>query len=181
MSRHPGQTLESLARHYGWDNELIRQLETLSGAVTDRYIEQAWSYDQDGWRHILPPLPPAASILCLDARFGNTAAAFAEAGYSVTVVHPCPVTVRIIRYRLASVNLPNVEVIHIPPESAQLPFPDGRFDAFVHHDVVATLLANPVTASSPCALLSPTLFDEVFPRSEIRRLRAFRGKKSVRV
>jgi aminoglycoside phosphotransferase (APT) family kinase protein/SAM-dependent methyltransferase len=162
MSRHPGQTLESLARHYGWDDELIRLLETLPRTVADRYIEQAWSYDQDGWRHLLPPLPPAASVLCLDARFGNTAVAFAEAGFSVTVVHPCPVTVHIIRHRLASVNLPNVQVIHIPAESARLPFPDEHFDAFVHHDVVATLLANPATASSLCALLSSALFDEVF-------------------
>jgi aminoglycoside phosphotransferase (APT) family kinase protein len=162
MSRHTGQTLESLARHYGWDDELIRLLETLPRTVADRYIEQAWSYDQDGWRHLLPPLPPAASVLCLDARFGNTAVAFAEAGFSVTVVHPCPVTVHIIRHRLASVNLPNVQVIHIPAESARLPFPDEHFDAFVHHDVVATLLANPATASSLCALLSSALFDEVF-------------------
>jgi aminoglycoside phosphotransferase (APT) family kinase protein/SAM-dependent methyltransferase len=162
MSRHPDQTLENLAKHYGWDDELIRLLGTLPRAASNRYIEQAWSYDQDGWRHILPPLPPSASVLCLDARFGNTAAAFAEAGFSVTVVHPCPVTVRIIRYRLTSVNLPNVQVIHIPAESARLPFPDERFDAFVHHDVVATLLANPATASSPCALLSSALFDEIF-------------------
>lgn len=162
MSRHPDQTLENLARHYGWDDELIRLLGALPRTVTDRYIEQAWSYDQDGWRHILPPLPPSASVLCLDTRFGNTAAAFAEAGFSVTVVHPCPVTVRIIRYRLASINLPNVQVIHLPAESARLPFPDDRFDAFIHHDVVATLQANPATTSSPCALLSAPLFDEVF-------------------
>jgi SAM-dependent methyltransferase len=162
MNRHPDQTLENPARHYGWDDELIRLLRTLPRAVANQYIEQAWSYDQDGWRHLLPPLPPSASVLCLDARFGNTAAAFAEAGFSVTVVHPCLVTVRIIRHRLASANLPNVQVVHIPAESARLPFPDDRFDAFVHHDVVATLLANPATASSPCALLTPALFDEVF-------------------
>lgn len=162
MSRHSSQTMEDLARYYGWDDELIRLLETLPRAVTDRYIEQAWSYDKDGWRHVLPPLPASASVLCLDARFGNTAAAFAEAGASVTVIHPCPVTVRIIRHRLASINLPNVEVIHLPAESAKLPFPDGRFDAFIHHDVVATLLVNPTTASSHFALLTSTLFDEVF-------------------
>ena len=162
MNDHRSQTLEELAKFYGWDDELIRLLGILPRAVADQYIEQAWSYDKDGWRHLLPPLPASASVLCLDTRFGNTAAAFAETGLSVTVIHPCPVTVHIIRHRLTSINLPNVEVIHLPSESAKLPFPDDHFDAFIHHDVVATLLANPAMASSPYALLSSPLFDEVF-------------------
>src|SRR3989344_2854975 len=112
MNDHRSQTLEELAKFYGWDDELIRLLGILPRAVADQYIEQAWSYDKDGWRHLLPPLPASASVLCLDTRFGNTAAAFAETGLSVTVIHPCPVTVRIIRHRLASINLSNVEVIH---------------------------------------------------------------------
>lgn len=162
MSTHRNQTLEELAKSYGWNDELMRLLGSLPRAVVDQYIEQAWSYDQDGWRHILPPLPTSATVLCLDTRFGNTAAAFTEAGLSVTVIHPCHITTRIIRHRLDSMNLPNVEVINVPSESAQLPFPDGCFDAFIHHDVVATLLANPATARSPYAMLPPPLFDEVF-------------------
>lgn len=162
MSAHRTQTLEELAKFYGWDDELTRLLGTLPRSVANQYVEQAWSYDQDGWRHVLPPLPASASVLCLDARFGNTAAAFAEAGLSVTVIHPCPATVQIIRHQLALVNRPGVEVIHVSPESAKLPFPDGRFDAFIYHDVVATLLANPATASSPYALFSSSLFDEIF-------------------
>lgn len=95
MSQHLGQTLEELAKIYGWDDKLIQLMHALPRAVADRYIEQAWSYDKDGWRHMLPTLAASARVLCLDARFGNTAAAFAEAGASVTVIHPCPVTVRI--------------------------------------------------------------------------------------
>jgi len=162
MTHYSSQTMEDLARYYGWDDELIRLLGTLPRAVADQYIEQACSYDKDGWRHILPPLPASASVLCLDARFGNTAAAFAEAGLLVTVIHPCPVTVRIIKHRLASTDLANVEVIHAPSGSDRLPFPDGRFDAFIHHDVAATLLANRTAASSPFASLTSTLFDEAF-------------------
>lgn len=162
MSPHRIQTLEELAKFYGWDGELTRLLGILPRAIADQYVEQAWSYDQDGWRHMLPPLPASASVLCLDARFGNTAAAFAEAGLSVTVIHPCRYTVQIIRHQLASMNFPDVEVIHVSPESAKLPFPDGRFDAFLYHDVVATLLANSTTASSPFARLSASLFGEIF-------------------
>jgi hypothetical protein len=162
MSAHRIQTLEELAKFYGWDGELARLLGTLPRAIADQYVEQAWSYDQDGWRHMLPPLPASASVLCLDARFGNTAAAFAEAGLSVTVIHPCRYTAQIIRHQLASMNFPDVEVIHVSPESVKLPFPAGRFDAFICHDVVATLLANPTTASSPFARLSASLFGEVF-------------------
>ncbi|MBI3570880.1 MAG: phosphotransferase, partial [Gammaproteobacteria bacterium] len=162
MNGRPGQTLDELARYYGWDDELIRLLETLPRAVADKYIEQAWSYDKDGWRHILPPLSASDSVLCLDARFGNTSAAFAETGVSVTVIHPCPVTVRIIRHRLASMNFQNVEVIHVPPAATRLPFQDNSFDAFIYHDVVATLLADQTAAASPFASLTPALFCETY-------------------
>ena len=162
MNGHRVETLDELAKFHGWDDELTRLLGILPRAVVDQYVEQAWSYDQDSWRHLLPPLPPSAAVLCLDARFGKTAAALAEAGFSVTVIHPCPVTAQIIRHHLVSNNFPEVEVIHISPNTARLPFPDGRFDAFICHDVVATLPANPATASSPFARPSQSLFDEAF-------------------
>lgn len=162
MSAHHGRTLDRLANHYGWDDELTRLLGTLPRAVAEQYAGQTWSYDLDGWRHILPRLPASASVLCLDARFGNTAAAFAEAGFSVTVIHPCPVTARIIRHRLAAQGRGDVEVVHVPPEPVKFPFPDARFDAFIYHDVIATLLVNPATASSPYARLAPGLLGEVF-------------------
>ncbi|MCR4346532.1 MAG: phosphotransferase [Sulfuricaulis sp.] len=130
--------------------------------MADKYVEQAWSYDKDSWRHILPALSASDSVLCLDARFGNTAAAFAETGVSVTVIHPCPVTVHIIQHRLASMNIQNVEVIHVPLETARFPFPDNSFHAFIHHDVVATLHADEAIAASPFASLTSTLFSETY-------------------
>jgi len=94
------------------------------------------------------------------AAFGATAAAFAERSTSVTVVHPCPVTVQIIRHRLASLNVPNVVVVHVPPGDITLPFEDASFDAFLHHDVAGTLATNPVAAVSPFASLTATLVQE---------------------
>lgn len=162
MNSRPGQTLGELAKSYGWDDELIRLLDTLPRAVADKYVEQAWCYDKDGWRHILPTLSASDKVLCLDARFGNTAAAFAETGISVTVIHPCPVIVRIIRHRLTSMNIQNVEIIHVPPEAARLPFPDNSFHAFIYHDVVSTLLADETAATSRFASLTPALFSEAY-------------------
>lgn len=162
MSQHLGQALEELAKIYGWDDKLIQLMHALPRAVADRYIEQAWSYDKDGWRHMLPTLAASARVLCLEARFGNTAAAFAEAGIAVTVIHPCPTMVRIIRHRLAAINLADTEVLHVPSEPARLPFPDGHFDAFIFHDVIGGLLADPATAASPFASLTPTLANEAF-------------------
>ena len=162
MNSRPGQTLDELAKFYGWGDELKQLLDTLPHAVLDKYIEQGWSYDKDGWRHILPALSASDSVLCLDARFGNTAAAFAETGVSVTVIHPCPVTVRIIRHRLTSMNIQNVEIIHVPPEVTRLPFQDNSFAAFIYHDVAGALEADRVTASSPFSSLTPTLFAETY-------------------
>lgn len=157
--RRSHQTLEELARYYGWDEELTRLLERLPRIVTEQYLEQAWSYDEDGWRHILPTLSASTPVLCLEARFGNTAAAFARTGAPVTVIHPCPITTQIIRRRLAALKLDHVDVIQIDPQAAELPFPNGRYGAFIRHDVAGTL---PAGGASNLAAFSPALVSEVF-------------------
>ncbi len=160
MSSLSSQPTEELARYYGWDEDLTRLLLSLPRPVVDQYIRQSLSYDKDGWHYILPELPASASVLCLDARYGTTAAVFAERGFSVTVIHPCSVTVRIIQHRLASLNISNVTVTHVPPGATSLPFKDASFDAFVHHDVAGTLLTNHAAATSPFATLTETLLNE---------------------
>ena len=162
MSSLSSQSTEELARYYGWDEDLTRLLLSLPRPVVDQYILQTISYDKDGWRYILPGLPSPASVLCLDARYGTTAAALAETGAAVTVIHPCPVTVRIIRHRLAALKVSNVTVLHVAPKTTHLPFEDARFDAFVHHDVAGTLVTNPATAVSHFVTLTATLLNEAF-------------------
>lgn len=135
MEKDPSQTLEALARYYGWDEMLCKLLFSLPRWLIDQYIFEANTYDKDGWRYILPALPSSASILCLDTRFGNATATFVETGASVTVIHYCPVTLRIIQYRLATMHFPNVKIIQVTPKSGQLPFPDEGFDAFIYHDI----------------------------------------------
>lgn len=160
MIREPNQTLDELARHHGWGPELTRLLSALPRAAANRYIEHAWAYDKEGWRHILPRLSPSQPVLCFDARFGNTAAAFAEAGAAVTVMHFCPVTTQVIRHRLASMNLANVEVIQAPPHTLRLPFPDNHFSAVIHHDVEGALSLNGAQAMNPLSVLSAALIHE---------------------
>jgi SAM-dependent methyltransferase len=162
MNSLPSQPTEELPRYYGWDEDLARLLLALPRPVIDQYIVQEASYDKDGWHYILPDLPSSASVLCLDARYGTTALAFAERVASVTVIHPCPVTLHIIQRRLVSLNIPNVTTLHIPPEATRLPFGDAAFDAFLHHDVAGTLIANPVAAKSPFAVLTATLLNEAY-------------------
>jgi SAM-dependent methyltransferase len=130
--------------------------------VIDQYIQHADSSDKDGWHYLLPAFPSSHSVICVDARFGATAAAFAERSASVTVVHPCPVTVQIIRHRLAASNVPNVVVVQIRPEDDTLPFEDASFDVFVHHDVAGTLTTNPFAAASPFATLTPIVARQAY-------------------
>jgi SAM-dependent methyltransferase len=161
MSELWDQPTEELARYYGWDEDLSRLLLCLPRPVVDQYIQITTSYESDGWHYILPELPSPASVVCLDARYGATAAVFAERGASVTVIHPCATTARIIERRLAWRGISGVVVIHVPPEAASLPFEDASFDAYIHHDVEGTLGIDRVAAKSPFARITATLLNEV--------------------
>lgn len=161
LSGLSSRSMKDLARYYGWDKRLTRLLSSLPRPVIDHYILESASYDKDGWRYILPRLPASAAVLCLDARFGTTAAAFAETGASVTAIHPCPITIRIMQHRLAFQNVANVNAMHVVPEAVKLPFTDGRFDAYIHHDVSGALATNPASAGSPFATITSTLLNEI--------------------
>lgn len=153
---------EDLARYYGWDEALSQLLLSLPRQVIEYYIAEARNYDRDGWRYILPELSPSASVLCLDTRFGNTAAAFVEAGALVTVIHYCPVIVRIIEHQLTTMNVPNVKVIQVAPETGILPFANESFDAFILHDIGGTLGINHAANSGFLVLQSSVFFAEIY-------------------
>jgi SAM-dependent methyltransferase len=159
MSAPSDPSTEELAEYYGWDEELGRLVLSLPRPVIDQYIHLTESYEKDGWHYILPDLPSPASVLCLDARYGLTAGAFAHIGAQVTVIHPCPITARIIQLRLASMGLSS-PVIHVPADAAGLPFEDASFDAYIHHDVDGTLGTDRVVARSPFATITPLLANE---------------------
>lgn len=161
MKNDASPPLQELAQYYGWDETLRKLLFSLPRWTIDRYIVEARNHDRDGWRYILPALSPSASILCLDTRFGNTAAAFAEAGASVTVIHPCPAMVRVIEYQLAAMNVSNVKVIQVAPEIGQLPFADESFDAFILHDIDGTLGTDHATNFDLLAAPTAAFFVEI--------------------
>ncbi len=162
MNNNPSQSPEELAQYHGWDGQLKKLLLSLPRRALDRYILETIAYDKEGWRYILPELPPNAAVLCLDTRFGTTAAAFAETGASITVIHPCATTVRIMQHRLAASGLTNIKIMHVPPEATALPFADNSFDAFIHHDVTGLSMSNNAATSSIFAGLTTAMLKESF-------------------
>lgn len=163
MKSDTSSSWQELVQYYGWDETLSKLLFSLPRWAIDRYITEARNYDRDGWRYILPEFSPSASILCLDTRFGNTAAAFAEAGASVTVIHYCPVMVRLIEHQLATMNIMNVnKIIQVAPEVRRLPFADESFDAFILHDIGGTLSIDHTMGFGLLIATSAALFAEIY-------------------
>lgn len=134
--------LAELTLRYGWDEQLTGLLGALSEAEIDAFTQSFSSWDKDGWLYTLPKLHSDSTVLCLESRFGVTAAALAEIAGEVTVIHPCRITVQIIVRGLADQGIHNVRVVHVSPDQDRLPFPDGTFDAVIHHDIASTLGRN---------------------------------------
>lgn len=153
------RSLEELARYYSWDAALSELLRPLPRRLIERFVAESFYYDRDGWQYILPKLPPSGRVLCLDARFGYTAAVLAESDADVTVIHPSAGIVDLIRYRLAAREIRDVQVICVPETVSQLPFEAGSFDAFICHDVAGTLSAtgNAGPLGYPVAILAAEL------------------------
>lgn len=160
MAEIAPRQIEELAQMYGWDGTLTSLAASLSQTELAHLVSNLASSDQDSWAFLLPNLDADATVLCFDARFGTTAIAISEWVRSVTVIHPCKTTVEIIQYRLRSLGVTNVNVVHAAPESISLPFEDSQFDAVIHHDVTGFLLRTLPAASWSFSIASPSAVAE---------------------
>lgn len=133
------------------------------------FLRELEHLDRDGWRYLLPALPRAAHVVCVDARLGSTTIALSEVCDRVTVLHHRRAALALIRRRAEITGVCGLTARQLVPGDLRLPLEDASVDAFVYHDPAGVYPAQ--------AGLSPRKFDVLSFAAlrEIRRILKPRG------